>query len=209
MRLGSGQHLGDIGRVGAVTTANAVVSQQPDVAEPSNRLIGAFRDAVGIRQTARSQTGQDGFELIRLEADQAEIEIGEPELLDLVAKLLEIPACPRRQLVVGQAVGSLFFFAPTACDHYRDRGQPQLCCRADAPVASDQHAVLVNKHRVGPSPSAKRVGKLVDVGLAMQTGIAGVGDQPLDRPVLNPLGRPGTCRARLGKPRLHDHIQFP
>jgi hypothetical protein len=25
----------------------------------------------------------------------------------------------------------------------------------------------------------------------------------------NPLGRPGTCRARLGKPRLHDHIQFP
>src|SRR6266436_6684401 len=143
------------------------------------------------------------------EADQVDIEIGEPELLDLVAKLLEIPACPCRQLVVGQAVGSLFLLTPAACDHYRDRGQPQLRCRADTPVAGNQHAVLVNKHRVGPSPSAKRVGKLVDVALAMQTGIAGVGDQPLDRPVLNPLGWPGACRARLGEPRLHDHIQFP
>src|SRR5438132_14397379 len=81
-------------------------------------------------------------------------------------------------------------------------------CRTDTPVAGNQHAVLVNKHRVGPSPSAKRVGKLVDVALAMQTGIAGVGDQPLDRPVLNPLGRPGTCGARLGKPDCMTIFNF-
>jgi len=36
-------------------------------------------DAVRIRQTARSQTGQDLCEPIRLEADQVEIETGKLE----------------------------------------------------------------------------------------------------------------------------------
>jgi len=84
MRLSSGQHLRDIGRVGAVAAANAVVSQQPDVAGPSDRLLEDLRDAVGIRQTARSQTRQDGFKLIRLEPDQAEIDTAKPELLKLM-----------------------------------------------------------------------------------------------------------------------------
>ena len=61
MRLRARQHLLDIGRAGAVAAANPMVSQQPYIAEPGDRLIGYFRDAVGIRQTARSQTGQDGL----------------------------------------------------------------------------------------------------------------------------------------------------
>jgi hypothetical protein len=85
MRLGPGQHLRDIGRVGAVATANAVVSQQPKIAQLCDRLLEDLRDAVGISQPARSQTSQDGFELIRLEAGQTEIEVGEPELLEFVA----------------------------------------------------------------------------------------------------------------------------
>ena len=43
-----------------------------NVAGPSDRLLEDLRDVVGIRQTARSQTRQDGLELIRLEPDQAE-----------------------------------------------------------------------------------------------------------------------------------------
>src|SRR5438309_2105515 len=53
-----------------------------------------------------------------------------------------------------------------------------------------------------PRGLRRPAGKLVDVGLAMQPGIVGVGDQPFKRPILNPLGRPGTCRARLGASRL-------
>ena len=49
----------------------------------------------------RSQTRQDGLQLIRLEADQANVEAGKPELLEFVAELLEIPARPRCKLVVG------------------------------------------------------------------------------------------------------------
>jgi hypothetical protein len=85
VRLGPCQNWRDIGRAGAVAAANSVVSQQPYIAEPSDRLIGHLWNAVGIRQTARSQNTQDGFELIRLEADQAEIETGEIELAELVA----------------------------------------------------------------------------------------------------------------------------
>ena len=88
MRLRSCQDWRDIRRAGAVAAANPVLSQQPSVAGPGDRLIGDFRDAVRIRQTARLRIGQDGFELIRLEADQAEIEVGELERLQFVAEPL-------------------------------------------------------------------------------------------------------------------------
>ena len=81
VRLGSRQHRGDIGSTGAVAAANPVVAQQPDAARPSDRLIGYFRDAVGIGQTTRSQTAQHIVQPIRLEADQTEIEIGGAERL--------------------------------------------------------------------------------------------------------------------------------
>src|SRR6516225_9670408 len=57
MGLRSRQHRLDIRRIGAVTTTDAVVSQPPDVARPSDGLIGDIRDAVGIAQTSRPQTG--------------------------------------------------------------------------------------------------------------------------------------------------------
>jgi hypothetical protein len=83
VRLRSCQDWRDIRRAGAVAAANPVLSQQPFVAGPGDRLIGDFWDAVRIRQTARLRIGQDGFELI--EADQAEIEVGELERPQFVA----------------------------------------------------------------------------------------------------------------------------
>jgi hypothetical protein len=71
----------ELRRAGAVGAANSVVPQQPDVAAPSDRSIRYFRNAVRIRQTARFETGQDGFEPNRLEADQAEVETGNPSSL--------------------------------------------------------------------------------------------------------------------------------
>jgi len=64
-------------------------------------LIGYFRNAVRIGQTTRSQTGQNGGELIALEADQIEVETGELEFPQLAAQLLGVPTRPRRQLIVG------------------------------------------------------------------------------------------------------------
>ena len=86
MRLRLCQHRRDIGRAGAVTAAHPVVPQQPDVAELSDRLIGYFRNAVGIRQTARSQRSEDGLELIRVEADQVEVKTAEIELAELFCR---------------------------------------------------------------------------------------------------------------------------
>jgi len=58
VRLRSRQHQLDIGRAGTVATANPVGAQGPYVTEPSDGLIGNFRDTVGIGQTARPQAGQ-------------------------------------------------------------------------------------------------------------------------------------------------------
>src|SRR5215471_1006912 len=86
VRHRSSQHRLDIGRAGAVATTDPVVSKQPDVARPSDWVIGYFREAVGIGQTARSETGQDLFKLMGLEADQIEVETTELEILQLSAQ---------------------------------------------------------------------------------------------------------------------------
>src|SRR5262249_37232997 len=71
-------------------------------------------------------------------------------------------------------------------------------------------ASLVSRgaHEVGTSPSTKRMGQLVDVVLAVQPRVVGIGDQPLDRRTLDRLGRPAPCRARLGEVRLLRHFQY-
>ena len=81
IRLRSRQHRLDIHRVSAVTAADPVVAQLPYVTRPSDRLLGYFRDAVGIRQTARPQDVQNGLKPIRFEAEQVEVEAGEAERL--------------------------------------------------------------------------------------------------------------------------------
>ena len=80
MGLRSRQYRLDIRRIGAVTTADAMVSHQPDVAGPSDGLIGDIRDAVGIAQTSRPQTGRDLFKPIRFKANQIEVKTAEFEI---------------------------------------------------------------------------------------------------------------------------------
>jgi hypothetical protein len=196
VRLRSCQHWRDIGRAGAVAAASPVVSQQPHVAALSDRVIGYFRDAVRIRQTDRPQTGQNGFELIRLEADQAEIETGKVELPELVTEQLEVPARPRRQLVVGQAISALLLLAPAARDDHRDGFVPQLCRGSNSRCADDHYALLVDQHRHGPPKFDDGGSNFVDVGLGMKPRIGRVGYQPLDRPAFRLVGRPRTGRSR-------------
>ena len=118
VRLRPREHRRDIGLARAVAAANPMRAQQPYVAEPRDRLTADFRDAVRIGQTARPQTGQDGFELIRLEADHAEIKIGELERLQFVTQQIGVPARARRQLIVGQPIGTLLLLVPTLCNNY-------------------------------------------------------------------------------------------
>src|SRR6516165_3156207 len=75
IRPRSRQHRLDIGCTRAIAATDPMVFQQPCVTELSDRVFGYFRNAVRIRQTTRSQTGQDGLEVIRIEADQADVEI--------------------------------------------------------------------------------------------------------------------------------------
>ena len=110
------QHRLDIRRIGAVTTADAMVSQQPDVAGPSDRLIGDIRDAVGIAQTARPQTGQDLFKPIWFKANQIEVKTAEFEIMQLAAQQIGVPTSSRGQFIVGQAIGLLFVLAPAGDD---------------------------------------------------------------------------------------------
>src|SRR5215469_15707942 len=153
MGLRSRQHRLDIRRTGAIATADAVVSQPPDVAGPSNGLIGDIRNAVGIAQTARPQTRQDLFKPVRLKSGQSEVETAEFEITQLTAEQIGVPTPPRGKFIVGQAIGLLLLLAPTLCDDHRDRyRQLQLRRGGDPAVTGDQHALFVHQDRVGPPP---------------------------------------------------------
>ena len=67
------QHLRHIRGIGAVAAAHPVIPQLPQIAAARDRLIGDFRNTVGIGQTARSQTGQNRCQPIRIKPDQIKI----------------------------------------------------------------------------------------------------------------------------------------
>src|SRR6516162_3405152 len=202
MGLRSRQHRLDIRRNGAVTTADAMVSQQPNVAGLSDGLIGDIRDAVGIAETARPQTSQDLVEPVRLESGQSEVETAEFEITQLTAQQIGVPTPARGQFIVGQAIGLFFLLAPALRDDHRDRyRQPQLRRGGDPAVTGDQHALFVHQDRVGPSPLQDRGGDPLDVGRAVQPRVVRIGYQPFDRPLLDPFSRPWPCRARRRGPR--------
>ena len=202
MRLGTGQHLRHIRGAGAIAATHPMRSQQPHIAEPGDRVLRRLRDAVGIRQTARSQPGQERFELVRTEADQTEVEAGKLQFAQLAAELLRIPARPRRQLVISDPIGALFFLAPATRNDHRDRCEAQLCRRPEARVAGDQPARLIGEHRHRPSPFPDCGGNLVEIGLVVRSRIVRVRDQPLEGPALDPVGRPYSCRLCICSLRL-------
>src|SRR5690349_13657196 len=138
VRLRSGQHLPDIRRTGAVAAANPMLAEQPHVTSPSDRSIGCLWDAVGIGQTARSRTGQDGCEMIRVETDQIDIETGELERPELAAEQFKIPARPRCQLIVRHAIGLLFLLAPAARNDHRNFRKPKFGRRTNTQMTGQQ-----------------------------------------------------------------------
>jgi len=74
MGLRSREHRLDIRRNGAVTAADAMVSQQPDVAGPGYGLIGDIRDAVGIAQdrSTPNRPGSLQADPVRIQSDQGQ-----------------------------------------------------------------------------------------------------------------------------------------
>src|SRR6516162_1485378 len=198
IRLRSRQHQLDICRAGTVATADPVGAQEPHVAGPSDRLIESFRDAVGIGQTARPQAGQYLLQPVRLEADQVEVETAKLEKTQLVAEQIGVPARPRRELIVGQAIGLLLVFAPPARDDHRDGGQFQLCRGRDTSMARNRRAVFVDQRGVRPTPFKDRRGDFIEVGLAVKPRVVRVRYQPFDRPPLDLVSGPRPCQTRLG-----------
>ena len=74
----------------------------------------------------------------------------------------------------------------------------ELPRRRQPPMAGDDIAVLADQDRVGEAEGADAAGDLGDLRIAVGAGIAGVGNQPLDRPLLE-AEVPSRCRPRPGR----------
>jgi len=57
-------------------------------------------------------------------------------------------------------------------------------------MTGDQHTLFVHQDRVGPPPFQDGGGDPLDVGRAVKPRIVRIGDQPFDRPQLDPFGWP-------------------
>ncbi|SLN77582.1 hypothetical protein ROA7023_04445 [Roseisalinus antarcticus] len=75
--------------------------------------------------------------------------------------------------------------------------QPQLRGGQHAPMPGDQLAILGHEARHGPAELGHAGGKLCDLVGTMLLGIAGIGLEPGQRPVLDPLGGEGEGHVRV------------
>ena len=78
----------------------------------------------------------------------------------------------------------------------------ELVRRENAAVSSNQRALFIDEHRDGPAPLADRGGDLRHLFGSMSARIAGVEDQPLDRPALNLICWPRFLARARARPRL-------
>jgi len=179
-----------------------MVSQQPYVTGLSDGLFGYFRGAVGIGQTARSNSARisssrSGSNPIRSRSKP----------LNLRSRSsLRSRSGSRRKLIVSQPIGLLLGFGPPARNDYGDGGHLQLSRllqlyrRTDTPMTGNQLPVLIDQRRIRPAPFEDRCADLVEVGLAVKPRIVRIRYQPLDRSVLDSGGRPRPCNARRCRP---------
>jgi hypothetical protein len=89
-----------------------------------------------------------------------------------------------------QHVGALLRLGPARGDHHRDLGDAELP-RSEYPgVARNQAPVLTHQRRRRPAPFLDARGDCGDLGIRVGPRVARIGDQPIDRPALDLVGRP-------------------
>ena len=183
VRAHAAEQPGHVVGVGGVAAEQPVRTEMPEVARAADgigRRLGRRLLAV-LRRAARQQRIQRGpveAEVTRVDAELAQVRQLQPQQLPVPARLLGEP-------VVGKDVGPLLRVGEvTELDH-RHRSQPQLARRQHAPMPRDDAVRAVDEHRVVEPELPDRARDQRNLRVRMRPGVAGVGDERRDRPVLD------------------------
>jgi hypothetical protein len=147
-------------------------------------IAGVFRHRVGIGEPGIG-VGRECGQFLVAKADQRQVEPEIGEVADFKPQQVLIPAAVQRQFVVGQYVSPPLGFAETSQFDHRNRGEAKLARRQKPTVARDEAVVTIDQDLIGPAELADRPGNLRHLRVRMGAGVAGIGDQGLDRSMLD------------------------
>ena len=192
-----------------------MLSDQPDVPGPCDRLDGRLRDLLFHlcgNLCHRFGLGEQPGQLLFGEAQQIKPPIGGLKFPEFRREHLFIPPGVLANAVVGQNVSPLLRFAEMVEHDHRNLIQAEFARRQEAPVAGDDPGVGVHQDRVVEPERRDAGGDLRDLFVRVRPGVARERDEPVQPPELNSLGhRGGNLRFhRRYTPHMpaHSEAQF-
>ena len=144
--------------------------------EPVCDFRCAGLDVDSIEQVAKLGFGK---------SEQVEIEILLTQRCKFGAEQLLVPAGVLGNPVVGDDKRAALCFVQVIEHNHRHLAHAETPCGKQASVAGDDHVVGADQHRVDEAKFRDRGGDLRDLIVRMRPRIAGVRDQPVDRPGLD------------------------
>ena len=167
-------------------------SQLPQVARAGYRQCGCVGylvgSVVGFVIGLVAGLGEQGLDFAIVETGEIEIEASRLQIRQFQGQQFIVPAGTLGELVLGQDEGALLPLGQVGQFDHRQIRHVELARREDATVPGDDAALAVDQDRVVEAelPDAGR--DLGDLFLAVRARIAGIGDQRLDRAIVDLQG---------------------
>lgn len=171
-----------------------MAAEQPEIAglrdwlaRRRGRLVGDVFVALGFFFFAERR--HQRFKLGVGKSRQSEVEALAVQRMQFGREQILIPARVERELVAGNHVGTPLRRGQMPEHHHRHGIDSEPACRQQPAVAGDYHAFGVDQDRIGPAELDDRGGDLRDLVVRVRSGVARIGDQPVERPMLDRVGQ--------------------
>ena len=174
--------------IAAVTADEAMLSDQPNVAGPRdriNRRLGDLLFRLGGSLCRRFGLGQERSQLLFGEAQQIKRQVRSLKLPEFRREHLFVPPGVLTDPVVGKDVRALLGFAQMIEHDHRHVLQPKFPRGQQSPVPGDDARVRVHQDRVVEAEFHDARRNLRNLLVRMRAGILGIWHQPLHRPQFN------------------------
>ena len=187
----------------AVAADETVGAETPHVARLADRIIRTGRRLVGIGE-ALAPVRQQRSELEVGEPDQVEVEAEVLEAGDLDAEQIVVPASVEGELVVGDHIGALLRLRPAARHHHGNAPDPERLRREHAAVPGDDGRVLIDEHGRRPAPLADRGGDLRHLRVRVSVRVARIRNERRNRAALDLIARPRVVVVQCAPTKRRD-----
>ena len=181
----SGHQFLHVGRFGGTPAEKTMVTQYPEIARFADRFLLHFRHMVVFCLSAnRFVIQQQAIELIEAKPHNFEVKVQIIQGLQLCFEQFIVPACILRQLVISQHQSPTLHLVQMPQHNHRHRRHTQLIGRHQTTMTCHNHPVLAHQNRIHKPEAADGVSNLGHLLRGVGTGVAGIGHQLGDRPLL-------------------------